>query len=85
MSNNQFTALHQTALSPLCLIPSDPADSSWRSLAARDTLDRAEQALESLYQNASNEDYGRVLMLETVHGAIKHAIALLSIPEPTAA
>ena len=47
MSNNQFTALHQTALSPLCHTPhaNNISDPNSRALAAVDTLESAAAVL----------------------------------------
>ena len=67
------------SLSPLCCIPSPQYTNTpnARLVNAIDTLSRAGQALESLYQDASNEEFGRALLLETIHNAMKHAITLI--------
>ena len=72
--------------SPLCLSPTPyyAGDSRARATSAIDTLDRAGQALESLYQDASDADYGRALLLETIHEAMLHAISLLRDPADSA-
>ena len=67
------------ALSPLCLSPTAAHvdDPRARIVSAIDTLKRAAQALSVLYENSPDEEYGKSLLLETVYGAMEHAIALL--------
>ncbi len=52
MSNNQFTALHQTALSPAChlpLNPADPADDDYpRYLLLKTVIDGLTQTADKL-------------------------------------
>ena len=75
----EFTPAFPHRTSPLCQIPTPEYinDPRVRAVHAVDTLSRAGQALESLYRDASDEDYGRALLLETIHGAMRHAITLL--------
>lgn len=84
MSNNQFTALHQTALSPLCHTPGADFTTSpqHRALAAVDTLESAGSMLASYYCRIADDDseFGDYMTLRVIHGAIKHALALLEKP-----
>lgn len=82
MQSNDITSFPY-ALSPLCLLPDRADNRSSYVLCALDTLIRTAQALESLYQNSSDEDYGKALILESIHNAIRHAITLLSKGEKT--
>lgn len=86
MSNTQFTALHQTALSPLCHIPSADhiSDPRSRALAAVDTLESAAAVLSAHYCRIADteSEFGEYMALRVIHGAIKHALALLEKPTP---
>ena len=81
MSNVDSTPAFPYALSPLCQIPMADSPISFHVIDAADTLIRASQALAALYQNTSDEDYGRALLLETIDRAMQHAIALLQTPD----
>ena len=88
MSNNQFTALHQTALSPLCHTPhaNNISDPNSRALAAVDTLESAAAVLAAHFCRIADHEgeFGEYMALRVIHAAIKHALALLekSTPEP---
>ncbi len=82
MQSNDITSFPY-ALSPLCLLPTSMKCPLSRQVSALDTLIRTAQALGTLYENSSDEDYGKALILETIHNAIRHAITLLSEDEIT--
>ena len=90
MSNKQFTALHHTALSPLCHVPSADFihNPQHRALAAVDTLEAAASMLAAHFCRLADDDgeFGEYMALRVIHGAIKHALALLEKPDaqPTA-
>ena len=72
-----------TAQSPLCYIPGpDFVDSHrHRTISATDTLESAASMLSGYFSRlADNEgEHGDYMTLRVIHGAIKHAIALLDL------
>lgn len=89
MSNSQLTALHKTALSPLCHVPhaGNISDPNSRALAAVDTLESAAAVLSAHFCRIADHEgeFGEYMALRVIHGAIKHALALLEKPEVEAA
>ena len=79
MSNNQFTALHQTALSPACHLPTDPADPADRALAAADTAGCARLLLNDLSSRLSQDaaTAADALVIEVAECAMRHIVELL--------
>ena len=69
------------SLSPLCMLPSGPdASPIERQTAARDTLERASQALAALADKLeTDERYGDRLVLNCICGALHHASELLNL------
>jgi hypothetical protein len=68
------------------MLPSSPdADSRCRTTAARDSLDRAAQALTAMADGITDDSqYGQRLILNTICGALFHASELLKAPDDEA-
>ena len=79
MSNNQFTALHTTALSPACHLPADPADPKSRALAAADTACCVRLLLNELSNRLSQDSAtaADALVIEIAESALSHILELL--------
>ena len=80
MSNDNLTALHQTALSPACHLPADPADPKSRALAAADTACCVRLLLNELSNRLSQDSAtaADALVIEVAVGAMQHVIELLA-------
>ena len=80
MSNDNLTALQQTALSPACHLPADPADPASRAMAAADTAACVRILLNQLGNRLSQdrETAADALVLEVVEGAMNHILELLT-------
>ena len=80
MSNNQFTALHATALSPACHLPLDPTDPKDRALAAADTAGCARILLNELSNRLSQDSAtaADALVISIAESAVEHILELLA-------
>ena len=79
MSNDNLTVLHQTALSPACHLPLNPADPADRALAAADTAGCVRLLLNELGNRLSQdrETAAEALVLEIAECAMRHIVELL--------
>ncbi len=79
MSNSEFTALHATALSPACHLPTDPTNPADRALAAADTACCARILLNQLGNRLSQdrETAADALVIEVAECAMRHIAELL--------
>ena len=80
MSDNQFNALHATALSPACHMPADPTDPKARAVAAADSAACAKILLNALGNRLSQDadTAADALIIEVAVGAMQHVIELLA-------
>lgn len=80
MSNNQFAALHQTALSPACHLPTDPADPKPRAVAAADTACCVRLLLNELSNRLSQDSAtaADALVISIAESAVEHILELLA-------
>ena len=75
-----LTALHATALSPACHLPTDPADPKARALAAADTAGCVRLLLNELGNRLSQDaaTAADALVLEIAECAMRHIVELLA-------
>ena len=80
MSNDNLTALHQTALSPACHLPADPADPKARALAAADTAACVRLLLNELSNRLSQDSATAAdgLVISIAESAVEHILELLA-------
>jgi hypothetical protein len=85
VDNNENHPLFPFAKSPLCYTPTSDFVHSprHRTISAADTLESAASMLNSYFSRLADTEgeYGDYITLRVIHGAIKHAIDLMTPPD----